>query len=100
MEAKIDEVYLDGAYDAQTCYDGLLERDLYPIIPPPRNAINWYWEEPGDADDYPRNQFIDRIEEIGRAEWKKKLAIIDEAYQRQPCSDIRAASEASIIPDH
>jgi IS5 family transposase len=29
--AEIDEVYLDGAYDAQSCYDGLLERDIYLI---------------------------------------------------------------------
>ena len=82
VEAEIDEVYLDGAYDAQTCYDGLLERAIYPIIPPPRNAVNWYWEEPGDADDYPRNQFIDRINEIGRAEWKKEIG-----YHRRSLSE-------------
>ena len=82
VEAEIDEAYLDGAYDAQTCYDGLLERGIYPIIPPPRNAVNWYWQEPGDADDYPRNQFIDRIDEIGRTEWKKEIG-----YHRRSLSE-------------
>jgi hypothetical protein len=82
VEAEIDEVYLDGAYDAQTCYDGLLERDIYPIIPPPKNAVSWYWEEPGDADDYPRNQFIERIDEVGRAEWKKEVG-----YHRRSLSE-------------
>ena len=82
VEAEIDEVYLDGAYDAQTCYDGLLERDIYPIIPPPKNAVSWYWEEPGDADNYPRNQFIERIDEVGRAEWKKEVG-----YHRRSLSE-------------
>ena len=72
VEAKVDEVYLDGAYDAQSCYDGLLARDIWPVIPPQRGAIKWYWEQPGDAEDYPRNQFIERMEEVGRAEWKKE----------------------------
>jgi hypothetical protein len=31
MDAEIDELYLDDTYDAQTCYDGLLERDV--ILP-------------------------------------------------------------------
>ena len=82
VEAKIDEVYLDGAYDAQSCYDGLLERDIWPIIPPQRGAVKWYWEEPGDADDYPRNQFIERMDEVGRAEWKKEAK-----YHRRSLSE-------------
>lgn len=82
IEAEVDEVYLDGAYDAQTCYDGLLERGIYPVIPPPRNAVRWYWKEPGDADDYPRNQHIERIDEIGRVEWKKEIG-----YHRRSLSE-------------
>ena len=82
VEVEIDEVYMDGAYDAQRCHDGLLERGIYPIIPPPRNAVRWYWEEPGDADDYPRNQFIERINKIGRAEWKKEIG-----YHRRSLSE-------------
>jgi|GEM_PF-5947299 len=37
-----------------------------------RNAVIRYWEELGDADDSLRNQFIGRIDEIGRAERKKE----------------------------
>ncbi|MEL6141964.1 MAG: IS5 family transposase [Bacteroidota bacterium] len=82
VDTEVDEVYLDGAYDAQTCYDGLLERDIWPVIPPQRGAVKWYWEEPGDADDYPRNKFIERIDEIGRAEWKKEVG-----YHRRSLSE-------------
>ena len=82
IEAKIDEVYLDGAYDAQTCYDRLLDRDIWPIIPPQRGAVKWHWEQPGDADDYPRNKFIERIDQIGRAEWKKEAG-----YHRRSLSE-------------
>lgn len=82
VEAEISEVYLDGAYDAQTCHDGLINRNIWPIIPPQRGAVKWYWEEPGDADDYPRNQFIERMDEIGRAEWKQEVG-----YHRRSLSE-------------
>lgn len=82
VDTKIDEVYLDGAYDAQTCYDGVLDRDIWPIIPPQRGAVKWHWEQPGDADDYPRNQFVERIDQIGRAAWKKEAG-----YHRRSLSE-------------
>ena len=82
VEAKIDEVYLDGAYDAQTCYDGLLDRQINPISPPQKGAVEWYWEEVDDTPEYPRNVAVRRVNEIGRAEWKKEVG-----YHRRSLSE-------------
>jgi len=82
VEADIDEIYLDGAYDAQTCYDGLIDRDIKPVIPPQKGAVEWYWEEIDDRPDYPRNVAVRRVNEIGRAEWKKEVG-----YHRRSLSE-------------
>ena len=82
IAAKIDEVYLDGAYDAQSCYDGLIERDIHPIIPPRDGAVEWYWNEPDDHPEYPRNVAVRRVNEIGRAQWK-----IEAGYHRRSLSE-------------
>ena len=78
----VAEVCLDGAYDSAACIDGLLDRDIRPIIPPQRGAVEWYRLEPGDLADYPRNVAIRRIDEIGRAEWKKEVG-----YHRRSLSE-------------
>jgi uncharacterized protein YggL (DUF469 family) len=53
IEQPVKEVYLDGAYDAQSCFDNLIEREINPVIPPQKGAVEWYWEEPDDHPDYP-----------------------------------------------
>lgn len=73
VEGSVEDVCLDGAYDAKNCYDGLLERGINPVIPPQHNAIVWYRREPGDWQDHPRNVAIGRIAQIGRAAWKKEV---------------------------
>ena len=82
VEATIDEVYLDGAYDAQTCYDGLINRGINPVIPPQKGAVEWYWDEVGDHPDYPRNVAVRRVNEIGRVDWKKEVG-----YHRRSLSE-------------
>ena len=82
VDAEIDEIYLDGAYDAQSCYDGLIEQDIHPVIPPQKGAVEWYWDEPDDYPDYPRNVAVRRINEIGRAEWKQEVG-----YHRRSLSE-------------
>lgn len=67
VAAPIKEIYLDGAYDAQSCYDGLIEREINPVIPPQKGAVEWYWNEIGDHPEYPRNIAVRRCNEIGRA---------------------------------
>jgi hypothetical protein len=82
VDAKIKEVYLNEAYDAQSCYDGLIEREINPIIPPQKGAIEWYWKEIDDHPDYPRNVAVRRVNEIGRVEWKKEVG-----YHRRSLSE-------------
>lgn len=72
VEPEIKEVYLDGAYDYESCWDDLLGCGIEAVIPPRINAVPWYLEEPGDYPEYPRNIAIERIEKLGREQWKKE----------------------------
>jgi len=72
VEAPIKETTLDGAYDFEHCWDSLISRGVNPIIPPRKNAVEWYIEEPGDNPNFPRNAIIDRIDQTDRKTWKKE----------------------------
>lgn len=54
VDTDIEDVCADGAYDKVGCWDGLMERNINPIIPSRRNAVLWYLDEEGDMKDYPR----------------------------------------------
>ncbi len=82
VEAEISDVCVDGAYDHEHCWDELIERNINPIIPPRDNAVEWYLNEPGDIPEYPRNVAINRIDEIGKKEWK-----IEAGYHRRSLSE-------------
>ena len=71
IEHDIDDVCLDGAYDHEDCWDKLIEREIGPIIPPRKNAVEWYEEQEGDLPDYPRNVAIREIEKLSLEDWKK-----------------------------
>jgi hypothetical protein len=73
VEGTVSEVCCDGAYDTSACWDSLIAREIKPIIPPQKNARCWYHKEPGDLPDYPRNKAIERITEVGRAQWEKEI---------------------------
>jgi hypothetical protein len=72
VEAPIKEATLDGAYDFEHCWDMLIARGITPIIPPRKNAVEWYLKEPGDYPEYPRNAIIERIDQTDRETWKKE----------------------------
>ena len=82
VEDPIDDVCLDGAYDSEDCWDELIGRKINPIIPPRRNAVEWYWEEEGDLPDYPRNVAIQKIRQKGRKQWKE-----ESGYHRRSLSE-------------
>ena len=82
VEEPIDDVCLDGAYDTEDCWDELIERGITPIIPPRRNAVEWYLEEEGDLPDYPRNVAIQEIRQKGRKQWKE-----ESGYHRRSLSE-------------
>jgi hypothetical protein len=70
VDHNIDAVPLDGAYDHEDCWDELIEREINPIIPPRKGAVEWFENEEGDLADYPRNVAIRQIEETDRKQWK------------------------------
>lgn len=72
VEAPIEEATLDGAYDFEHCWDTLIDRGIRPIIPPRKNAVEWYNIEPGDNPDFPKNAIIERIDQTNRKTWKKE----------------------------
>lgn len=82
VEAPVKEACLDGAYDTEHCWDDLIERDIIPVIPPQKNAVEWYLKKPGDLPHYPRNKAIRQIDEIGRKQWKQQVG-----YHRRSLSE-------------
>ncbi|HFA52013.1 MAG TPA: IS5 family transposase [Bacteroidetes bacterium] len=82
VETEVTDVCLDGAYDRLDCRDSLIERKINPIIPPRDNAVIWYLNEPDDIPNYPRNVAINRIDEVGKKEWK-----IETGYHRRSLSE-------------
>jgi len=68
IEGEIEAVSADGAYDKRKCYDAIEERGADAHIPPREDAQ--YWEKEGET--HARNQTLNRIEEVGRAEWKRE----------------------------
>jgi len=68
IEGDIETVSADGAYDKRKCYDVIAERNAQANIPPREDAQ--YWDKEGES--HARNQTLNRIEAVGRAEWKRE----------------------------
>ena len=71
IEEPVEEVYADGAYDMEKCWDYLHEQGIHPLIPTRENAVYWA-DENGELLDYPRNKVLEQIEEQGRKQWKQR----------------------------
>lgn len=78
IDDAIRAVAADGAYDKRKCYDAIAERGAQALIPPRENAQ--YWEAEGER--HARNQALQRIVEVGRAEWKG-----ESGYHRRSLSE-------------
>lgn len=68
IDGEIEAVSADGAYDKRKCYDAIAERGAQASIPPREDAQ--YWDKEGET--HARNQTLNRIEAVGRAEWKRE----------------------------
>ena len=68
IDGPIEAVSTDGAYDKRKCYKRIEARGARANIPPREDAQ--YWEKEGET--HARNQNLTRIDEVGRAEWKKE----------------------------
>jgi hypothetical protein len=82
VEAQVDDACLDGAYDTEGCWDKLIARGIHPVIPPRRDAVEWFVKQEGDLADYPRNKAIRDMEELGRKGWNVK-----NGYHRRSLSE-------------
>jgi len=71
IEAEIGQASGDGAYDKRKCYDAIAARGAKPTIPPRKDAVRWE-ENPETGEVHPRNQVLDRIDEVGRQQWKQE----------------------------
>ena len=71
IENEIAQVSGDGAYDKRKCYDQISARGATPTIPPRKDAARWD-NDPETGEVHPRNQVLERIDEVGRQQWKQE----------------------------
>jgi IS5 family transposase len=71
IDDEIEQVSGDGAYDKRKCYDEISARGAKATIPPRKDAVMWE-NTPESEDVHPRNQVLERIEEVGRQQWKQE----------------------------
>lgn len=71
LEADIEQVSADGAYDQAHCYDALLTLGAQAGIPPRKNAKIW---QHGNckAPPHPRDENLRSIRRQGRSKWKQE----------------------------
>lgn len=67
VEAPVERVYGDGAYDSRECYRAIYKRKARPIIPPRRRSVLW-------GNDYlrDRNSNLRQVRRLGLEGWKKR----------------------------
>ena len=70
IDREIDDFLGDGAYDDKKGRKAVHAKGGKVILPPPKNAVIHQDALPGLSS---RNQDIERIGQIGRAEWKKEV---------------------------
>jgi IS5 family transposase len=71
IEQEIEQVSGDGAYDKRKCYNAIAARGAKPTIPPRKDAVIWE-NEPNRQKEHPRNQVLERIDQVGRQQWKQE----------------------------
>ena len=70
IEAEVEQVSADGAYDQRSCYDVLSEHSVKAAIPPRKDAKIW---QHGNckAPPHPRDENLRAIRKHGRKKWKR-----------------------------
>lgn len=71
IEDEIGQASGDGAYDKRKCYDAIATRGAKPTIPPRKDGVRWE-DHPETGEVHPRNQVLERIDEVGRQQWKQE----------------------------
>ena len=65
---EISQVSGDGAYDTFACHEVIVQCDAMATIPPRHDAQRT--GPPGRPAFHPRDQILERIEQVGRKQWK------------------------------
>jgi hypothetical protein len=68
LEASVENVYGDGAFDSRDCYRAIHRCGAKAIIPPREGSTTW-----GDEYLADRNSNVRGVEEFGDKEWKKQI---------------------------
>lgn len=71
IDAEIDQVSADGAYDQRKCYDAVRERKAKVVIPPRKGAKIWQHGN-SKAQRHDRDENLRRIRKVGRKAWKRE----------------------------
>ncbi|PSB49488.1 IS5/IS1182 family transposase [Cyanosarcina cf. burmensis CCALA 770] len=71
IEQEIEQVSGDGAYDKRKCYEAIATREASSTIPPRKDAVMWE-DDPETGEVHPRNRVLQRIDEVGRQQWKQE----------------------------
>jgi hypothetical protein len=72
VEAPIEQFSGDGAYDKRKVYGHCQDHEVGKVSIPPRKDAA-FWEEDGMQNTpHPRNENLERIQQIGRQEWKQE----------------------------
>jgi DDE family transposase len=82
VEAEVERVYGDGAYDSRECYQAIYKRKAEPVIPPRKGSTLW-------QEDYlkGRNKNLRGVRKLGLEAWKTrsgyhKRSLIETAFFR------------------
>ena len=82
VEASVENVYGDGAYDSRDCYRAIDKCGARAIIPPREGSTTWKDKYLAD-----RNSNVRGVGELGEKEWKKqvgyhKRSLVETAFFR------------------
>lgn len=82
VQADVERIYGDGAYDSRQCYRAIYKRKALPVIPPRKGSTLW-------GDDYlkDRNSNLRGVRKLGLEAWKKRSgyhrrSLVETAFYR------------------
>lgn len=70
LPEPIEQISADGADDTRACHEAIAQRRAQAVIPPRGNAHPWPPKADGSV--HPRTGMLQRIAQVGLAQWKKE----------------------------